>query len=135
MTDGSPVDEELREGVALWEGSRNVEAHEAFEQLWLTEVGARRHILPGLIHAALGIQYVTVGDTVSASSKLGSADNLLQGFSGDFLGMDVDGLRHGIAAARTALEAARDATPVTLRSILIPRLNPVPGSAVRETEP
>jgi predicted metal-dependent hydrolase len=136
MTDGFDLDEELREGVALWEAGWYVEAHEAFEQLWLTEVGPRRHFLRGLIHAAMGFHYVTVGDTVSAWSKLNSAGSLLQGFTSDFLGMNVDGLRDGIAAARTVLEAARDATPVTLRCILIPRLTLESGSAaVRETEP
>jgi predicted metal-dependent hydrolase len=136
MPDGSYVDEELREGVALWEADRYLEAHEAFEQLWLTEVGPRRHFLRGLIHAAMGFHYVTVGDTVSAWSKLRSASSLLQGFTGDFLGLDVDGLRHGIAAAGTALETARDSTPETLQCILIPRLTPESGStAIRETEP
>jgi len=86
MTDGSHVDEEFREGVALWEAGRYLEAHEAFEQLWLTEVGPCRHLLRGLIHAAMGFHYVTVGDTVSAWSKLRSASSLLQSFIGDFLG-------------------------------------------------
>ncbi len=129
MSDGLQVDEELREGIALWEAGRYLEAHEAFEQLWLTEVGPRRHFLRGLIHAAMGFHYVTVGDTASAWSKLGSASSLLQGFTGDFLGLDVDGLRLGIAAARTVLETARDTTPATLPCILIPRLTPESGSA------
>ncbi len=136
MTHGLHVDEEICEGVALWEAGRYLEAHEAFEQLWLTEVGPCRHLLRGLIHAAMGFHYVTVGDTVSAWSKLCSASDLLQGFTGDFLGLDVDGLRLGIAAARTVLETVRDTTPATLRCILIPRLTPESGSAaIRGTEP
>jgi predicted metal-dependent hydrolase len=126
MIDVSQVDEELRQGVVLWEAGRYVEAHEEFEQLWLAEVGGRRHFLRGLIHAAMGFHYVTVGDTVSAWSKLGSAGRLLEGFAGDFLGLDVDGLRAGIAAARNVLEAARDATPVNPRCVPIPRLTPAP---------
>lgn len=137
MTDLSPVDEELRKGVALWEAGRYVEAHEEFEQQWLTEVGPRRHFLRGLIHAAMGFHYVTVGDTVSAWSKLGSAGSLLEGFAGNFLGLNVDGLRVGIAATRIVLEAARETTPGDhLRRILIPRLTPrAGGSAFREAEP
>jgi hypothetical protein len=136
MTDGSCVDEELREGVVLWEAGRYLEAHEVLEQLWLTEVGPRRHFLRGLIHAAMGFHYVTVGDTVSAWSKLRSAGSLLQGFTGDFLGLNVEGLRAGIAAARTVLETARGVAPATLRGILIPRLTPVSGStAICDREP
>ncbi|MFI5338377.1 MAG: DUF309 domain-containing protein [Candidatus Methylomirabilales bacterium] len=132
MAEAVSPDEELRHGIALWEAGRYVEAHEEFEQLWLTEVGRRRHFLRSLIHAAMGFHYVTVGDTVSAWSKLGSAGSLLEGFAGDFLGLDVDGLRAGIAATRNVLEAARDATPVDPRRVPIPRLTPAPdGTAER----
>jgi len=136
MTDICHVDEDIREGVALWETGRYLEAHEEFEQLWRTDVGRRRHFLRGLIHAAMGFHYVTLGDTVSAWSKLGSAGSLLEGFAGDFLGLDVHGLRAGIASARVVLEAARDATPIDPQRILIPRLTPAAGEpAVREMEP
>ena len=136
MTDTFPVDEELREGIALWGAGQYVEAHEEFEQLWLTEVGPRRHFLRGLIHAAMGFHYVAVGDTESAWSKLGSAGSLLEGFAGDFLGLDVDGLRAGITAARIVLEPARDGTATGPQRIVIPRLTPASGgAAVRETEP
>jgi hypothetical protein len=128
MTDNSHVDEELREGAALWEVGGYVEAHEEFEQLWLTEVGPRRHFLRGLIHAAMGFHYVTMGDTVSAWSKLRSAGSLLEGFAGDFLGLNVDGLRAGIAAARTILEAARDTTPGDLWRVIIPHLIQASGT-------
>jgi len=102
MPDTVPVDEELRPGVALWEAGRYVEAHEEFEHLWLVEVGPRRHFLRGLVHAAMGFHYLTVGDLISARSKLASAANLLDGFPGDFLGLDVDGLRAGILASQAA---------------------------------
>ncbi len=122
MSDAPSVDEELREGVDLWQAGQYLEAHEEFEQLWLVEVGPRRHFLRGLVHAAMGFHYVTMGDTVSAGSKLASAAGLLDGFAGDFLGLDVDGLRAGIAAVRTALEATPDATPVDPGGIVIPLL-------------
>ncbi len=121
------VDEELRHGVALWEAGQYVEAHEEFEQLWLVEVGPRRHFLRGLVHAAMGFHYVTMGDTVSARSKLRSAADLLDGFAGDYLGLDVDGLRAGIIAVRATLDAAGDATPGDPLRLRIPRLVPASG--------
>ncbi len=122
MADTVPVDEELRHGIALWQADRYVEAHEEFEQLWLVEVGPRRHFLRGLVHAAMGFHYLTVGDLLSARSKLASAADLLDGFPGGFLGLDVDGLRAGIAASRAALEAGGDAAPPDPGRVAIPRL-------------
>ena len=124
MTDAEPLDVELRHGIALWKAGQYVEAHEEFEQLWLVEVGPRRHFLRGLVHAAMGFHYVTMGDTVSARSKLRSAADLLDGFAGDYLGLDVDGLRAGIIAVRVTLEAAGDATPSDPGRLRIPHLVP-----------
>lgn len=136
MRDLSHLDEELRQGVALWEAGQYLEAQEEFEHLWRTEVGPRRRFLRGLVHAAMGFHYLTVGDTVAACAKLGSAGSLLKGFPGDFLGLNIDGLLGGIAAARTVLEAAREAMPRDQQHILIPCLTPVSsGAAIRETEP
>jgi hypothetical protein len=137
MIDLSHVDEELRQGVSQWETGRYLEAHEEFEQLWLTEVGPRRHFLRGLIHAAMGFHYISVGDVVSAWSKLGSAGILLEGFADNYLGLNVHGLRAGIASARLALETARDDVPRDLQCILIPRLTPLSdgAAAAPETEP
>jgi hypothetical protein len=124
MADPVPVDEELRHGIALWQAGRYVEAHEEFEHLWLVEVGPRRHFLRGLVHAAMGFHYLTVGDLLSARSKLASAADLLDGFPGGFLGLDVEGLRAGIATARGALEAGGHAGPVDPGQVIIPRLTP-----------
>jgi predicted metal-dependent hydrolase len=122
MSDEVSGAEELREGVTLWEAGRYVEAHEEFEQVWLVEVGPRRHFLRGLVHAAMGFHYVTVGDTISAGLKLRSAADLLDGFPGDFLGLDVDGLRAGIAGVRATLEVEGNAEPRTPGRVVIPHL-------------
>ncbi len=136
MPDAVSVDEELRDGIALWEAGHYVEAHEEFERLWLVEVGPRRHFLRGLVHAAMGFHYLTVGDRVSARSKLCSAADLLEGFAGDFLGLDVDGLRTGIEEVRAALEATGDTARADAGHHRIPRLVPViGGTTVREMEP
>jgi predicted metal-dependent hydrolase len=135
MSDAVPVDEELLPGVALWKAGRYVEAHEEFEHLWLVEVGPRRHFLRGLVHAAMGFHYLTSGDVISARSKLASASNLLDGFPGDFLGLDVDGVRAGILASRAVLEAGGHNAPMDHGGLAIPHLTPrVTGLDVRTTE-
>jgi predicted metal-dependent hydrolase len=134
MPDTVRVDEELRPGVALWEAGRYVEAHEEFEHLWLVEVGPRRHFLRGLVHAAMGFHYLTVGDLISARSKLASAANLLDGFPGDFLGLDVDGVRAGILASRAVLETGGHGAPADFGGVTIPHLTQqVAGLDVRTT--
>jgi len=135
MTNLSPVDAELQQGIALWDAGQYLAAQEEFELLWRTEVGRRRNFLRALIHAAMGFHYITVGDTVSAYSKLGSAGSLLEGFAGDFLGLDIDGLRRGIATARTLLSATETAKAEELQRIRIPRLTVVSSEVfLRETQ-
>jgi hypothetical protein len=129
------TDGELEVGIALWNAGRYVEAHEEFEQLWLVEVGPRRHFLRGLVHAAMGFHYVTAGDAESAGSKLASAATLLDGFAGDFLGLDVDGLRHGIAKARVALADADDPAGGDPAPIRIPPLAAAPAAPGCEPHP
>jgi predicted metal-dependent hydrolase len=129
------MEEELQAGIFLWNGGQYVEAHEAFEDLWMGEVGPRRHFLRGLVHAAMGFHYATVQDADSARSKLASAADLLDGFPGDFLGLDVNGLRAGVSAVRMALEPPGG--PAMADSILaaIPRLAPAPvGAGAGETD-
>lgn len=129
------MDDELGPGIDLWNAGQYVEAHEEFEHLWMTEVGPRRHFLRGLIHAAMGFHYVTVGDTMSARSKLASAAGLLDGFAGDFLGLEVDGLRAGIGAVRAALEVPGGAGSLDVERVRFPRLVPVAAEAtVRDTQ-
>ncbi|MBI4839997.1 MAG: hypothetical protein HY803_02785 [candidate division NC10 bacterium] len=58
---------------------------------------------------------------------MSDAAQVLDGFAGDYLGLDVDGLRAGITAARATLEAAGDATPGDPGRLGIPRLVPASG--------
>ena len=116
------MDEELRDGVSLWEAGQYLEAHEEFEHLWLVEVGPRRHFLRALVHAAMGFHYVTMGDLPSARSKLASAADLLDGFPEEFLGLDVSGLRAGIANARGVLKTAGETASTPLERLVVPRL-------------
>jgi predicted metal-dependent hydrolase len=66
-------------------------------------VGEPRRFLQGLIHASMGSYYLTRQDWLSAGSKLASAAGLLADVRDEVLGVDVRGLRAGIAEARAAL--------------------------------
>ena len=136
VPDAPVMDEDFHLGMALWNADQYVEAHEAFERLWMVEVGPRRHFLRGLVHAAMGFHYVTRQDTVSARSKLSSAAGLLDGFPGDFLGLDVDGLRAGLTSLLAELEAGRDPMALEAGGRAIPGLHfQSAGASLPEAKP
>ncbi|HSB71270.1 MAG TPA: DUF309 domain-containing protein [Candidatus Methylomirabilis sp.] len=122
------MDGELLSGIDLWNAGEYLRAEEEFEHLWLTEAGARRRCLRGLVHAAMGFHYMTVRDVPSARSKLSSAASILAGFASHVLGLDLDALRTGIAGARVALEAAGQDGSFDPAGVPVPRL--VSGAAV-----
>lgn len=132
---GTAMDAELLPGIVLWNVGEYLLAEEEFERVWLTEVGARRRYLRGLIHAAMGFHYMSVSDISSARSKLSSARAILAGFAADFLGLDLHGLRSGIAAARAALERAEGDQLFDPAGVPVPRLAPaVAGLAAHEEQ-
>ena len=119
---------ELLSGIDLWNAGEYLRAEEELEHAWLTEAGARRRCLRGLVHAAMGFHYMTLRDVSSARSKLSSAASILAGFTSDVLGLDLDALRAGIAGARVALEGAGDDGSFDPAGVPVPRL--VSGVAV-----
>ena len=130
------MDAEMLLGVTLWNAGEYLPAEEEFEHIWLTEVGARRQCLRGLIHAAMGFHYMSMRYLSSARSKLSSASAILVRFAADFLGLDLDGLRVGIAAARAALETVGEDGSVDPAGVVVPRLAPaVAGRARPEEQP
>lgn len=126
------MDAEILPGIALWNGGEYLLAEEEFESIWLTEVGARRQCLRGLIHAAMGFHYMRMGDISSARSKLSSASAILARFAADFLGLDLDGLRAGIAAAQVALKTAGEDGSFDLAGVSIPCLTPATAGSTRQ---
>ncbi|HSB79546.1 MAG TPA: DUF309 domain-containing protein [Candidatus Methylomirabilis sp.] len=128
------MDAELLPGIALWNVDEYLLAEEEFERVWLTEVGARRRYLRGLIHAAMGFHYMSLRDISSARSKLTSAGAILAGFAADFLGLDLHGLRAGIAAARAALERAGEDKLFDPAGVPVPRLAPAAAGLVAHEE-
>jgi DUF309 family protein family protein len=121
---GRAMDAELLPGIDLWNVGEYLLAEEQFEDIWLREVGARRRCLRGLIHAAMGFHYLSLRDFSSACSKLSLASAILAGLAADSLGLDLQGLRAGIAAAHAALETAREDGSLNPADVPVPRLAP-----------
>jgi len=130
------MDAELLPGIDLWNVGEYLLAEEEFEHIWLTEAGERRQCLRGLIHAAMGFHYMSMRDIPSARSKLSSAGAILAGFAEDFIGLDLDGLRAGIAATRAALDSVGENGSFNPAGVPVPRLAPAAaGLAPHEGQP
>jgi uncharacterized protein len=97
----------LAEGVALFNAGRFYEAHEAWEEAWLREQGARRLLLQGLILVAAGWLKRDVGNARGAWTLFSRALERLQPLPIVCEGVDVGGLRPQVALWREGKPCAR----------------------------
>ena len=82
----------LAEGVALFDAGHFFEAHEAWEEAWLHERGARRLLLQGLILVAAGWLKRDAGNARGAWTLFSRALERLEQLPPGCEGMDVGGL-------------------------------------------
>ena len=66
MGTGRPLSEFLEEGRALFNAGRFFEAHERWEEAWLSETGPARLLLQGLIQVAAGFLKMKAGNRPAA---------------------------------------------------------------------
>jgi hypothetical protein len=123
-TDPGPLDDDLIEAIRTYNAGRYLEAHELFEQIWMTKGGAEKIFYQGLVHLAMGLHYAATRDAGRASAKLRRAGELLQDFAPDFLGFDLDQLRRSVAACLARLAALGPADAARLEADLALRLQP-----------
>ena len=116
------MDPDLAEGVRLFNMREFCESHERFEEEWMVEVGPRKWFLKGLVHTAMGFHYLTHGDSPKGMSLLGSGLQLLEGFAGDFMGVDVAGFRAAVDRWRREFARLGPATSAAFDPALLPTI-------------
>jgi hypothetical protein len=94
----------MASGVAAWNAGRYSEAADRFEEVWAGEVGQRRACLRGVIHAAMGLHYLGVGDLGRARAKLVTAARLLEPLPDVMCDLDLHDLRTGLTPICACLE-------------------------------
>ena len=99
----------LADGVALFNAGRFYEAHEAWEEAWLCESGARRLLLQGLILVAAGWLKRDAGNARGAWTLFSRALERLHSLPARCEGVDVGGLRPQVARWREGGPCARPA--------------------------
>jgi hypothetical protein len=97
----------LAEGVALFNAGRFFEAHEAWEEAWRRESGARRLLLQGLILVAAGWLKRDAGNAQGAWTLFSRALERLQPLPSRCEGVDVGGLRPQVVLWREGGPCAR----------------------------
>lgn len=74
------LDRTFQRGVALFNGGRYFEAHEAWEELWLQAEGEERLFLQALIHFAVGCHHSRNGNSVGATRQWDKALRKIEPF-------------------------------------------------------
>jgi len=101
-------EENLREGVDLFNEERFWEAHEVLEEVWHPATGADRDIIQGLILTAAALVHYQKNEKTVCISILGRAREKL-GAHDHFNSVDIERLRADIA------QILKDSTPKLLR--------------------
>ena len=73
-------EEPFQRAVQLFNNCEFFECHEALEEVWMPERGARRLFLQGLIHVAVGFHHSQRGNSAGASRQLRKGLNKLNAF-------------------------------------------------------
>jgi hypothetical protein len=100
-----------RRGIALFNGGRFFDAHEALEDVWRQAAGRRKRFLQALIQVAVGLHHHGRGNLAGARSLLARGGNKLAGYPSAYGGLDVARLRRAVARWEKALAAGRPAPP------------------------
>lgn len=88
----SSFQEYLAQGVTLFNAGRWFEAHEAWEEAWRWETGARRSLLQGLILVAAGCLKREAGRAEGARTLFHRASERLEVLPATFEGVEVAAL-------------------------------------------
>jgi uncharacterized protein len=87
------MEQEILEGIRLFNARRYFEAHEALEAVWLQADGDRKTFLHGLIQVAAAFHHHARGNAAGFRSLLAKGCAKLQPFEAEFEGVDLASLR------------------------------------------
>ncbi len=87
----------FRRGIALFNAGKFFEAHEAWEEIWMTETGSEKTFLQGLIQIAAAFHHQIRGNPRGMKSLLAAGLAKLSRFPATHGGIDVADLRKAAA--------------------------------------
>jgi predicted metal-dependent hydrolase len=111
-------------GIELFNQRRFFECHEAWEELWVGELGARRQFFKGLIQAAVALHHLTRGNHHGATKLQASSQKYLEPYRPRYCGLDVDRFVASVSRCIDQTLSARDSEyPKPVHPHLLPKLD------------
>jgi len=101
------MDEQLSQGIGLFNDGEFFRCHEVLEEAWRLERRPRRLFLQALIHLAVGFYHAKHGNTVGAVRQLRKGIEKLAAYTPSCEGMDTARLYREALAATQSVEAER----------------------------
>ena len=102
---GVLADEQLRQGIGLFNDGEFFRCHEVLEEAWRLERGLRRQFLQAVIHVAVGFYHSQRGNTEGAVRQLRKGLEKLSAYAPSCEGMDTAQLYRDALVATEAIEA------------------------------
>jgi predicted metal-dependent hydrolase len=99
------MDEQLSQGIGLFNDGEFFRCHEVLEEAWRLERRPRRLFLQALIHLAVGFYHAKRGNTVGAVRQLRKGIEKLAAYTPSCEGMDTARLYREALAAIQSIEA------------------------------
>jgi uncharacterized protein len=99
------MDEQLSQGIGLFNDGEFFRCHEVLEEAWRLERRPRRLFLQALIHLAVGFYHAKRGNTVGAVRQLRKGIEKLAAYTPSCEGMDTARLYREALAAAQSIEA------------------------------
>lgn len=121
MSDPARFEQELAEGVDLFNRGHYFEAHDVWEDLWAGTRGPERPFLQGLIHWTVACYHMNNRNWRGARSQLEKARNRLGPFAPAHRGLDLTSVLCDVAEFRDRISG--DGEP-RLEGIATPSIRP-----------
>ena len=91
------VEEEIRQGIELFNSERYWESHEALEYAWRKASGSNKEVLQGIILVAAALVHLQRDESKVALSVMQRAYHKLTGKDPAYFGIDIENLRNELS--------------------------------------
>lgn len=118
-------EEKFQKGIEQFNARSFFEAHETWEEIWLTAPEPEKTFLQGIIQVSAAFHHYRRGNPTGAQSLLTAGLRKLSRFPENHRGLDLEALRDAARRWLKALGRCEDPGPDAL-----PRIKPSPAQAV-----
>lgn len=96
------------EGVKLFNSGQFFEAHDVWEEVWMTDRSPSRRFFQGLIHLAGGFHHYVNGNYRGSANLLASGLRYLRPYAPKHFGVELENLLRRVEECRESIVKLRD---------------------------